>query len=155
MVRRSVVGVALAMGLLAGCQPAERGGGAGGEASRMPAAHSETAGEHFEEAYTNLAEVHISLVRGDWESANEHMRDVRENLDAMKHVKGEPLPAVETNQINELQRSVVALDQLIASRNPQAVADSRTLMTTFTRESTLAQLGQSGGGAGTAPREHR
>lgn len=154
MVRRTAVVLALALGLpLAACQPSEQqaGGGAGGERANTMAVNDDTVGAHFEDAYTNLAEVHINLVQGDWDGASENMREVRQNLDAMKQAKGEPLTATETNRINELQRAALSLDQLIANRNPDAVAESRTLMNTFTQESTLAQVGMTGGGAGTAP----
>lgn len=154
MVRRTAVVLALALGLpLAACQPAEQeaGGGAGGERSDTMAVNADTPGDHFEDAYTNLAEVHINLVQGDWDAAADNMREVRENLDGMKQAEGEPLPAVVTNRVNELQRSALSLDQMITNRNPDAIAESRTLMNAFTRESTLAQVGMTGGGAGTAP----
>jgi hypothetical protein len=158
MLRQTAVVLALALGIpLAACQPAqEQGGGAGPAGQTETAMGSDNPGEHFEEAYTNLAEVHVSLVQGDWNAASEAMQEVRENLDGMKQVKGEALPAVVTNRINELQRSALNLDQMITNRNPAAVSESRTLMNTFTRESSLAQVGQTGGGAGqTMPDQNR
>lgn len=157
MLRRNVLVLTLALGIpLAGCQSAEQqaGGGAGGEQTTL-ARDTDTPGEYFENAYTNLAEVHMSLVQGDWDEAADNMRGVRENLDGMKQDKGEPLPAVVTNRINELQRSALNLEQMITNRNPQAVSESRALMNTFTRESTLAQVGQTGGGAGKAMPKNR
>lgn len=152
MVRRTAVVLALAVGIpLVGCQPSQEqaGGGAGGEQqAKAPAMGEETAGDHFEEAYTNLAEVHISLVQGDWSAAADNMQDVRENLDAMKPAPGQTLPADVTTRINDLQRSAMNLDQLIAKQDPAAIEQSRMLMNTFTRESTLAQVGRTGGGAG-------
>lgn len=156
-VKQGAVVLALALGLpLAACQPAEQEAGGGGGAERPTAPMgAENPGDRFEEAYTNLAEVHISLVQGDWDAAADNMQEVRDQLEGMKETGGAPLPAVVTNQINELQRSALSLDQMITNRNPAAVAQSRTLMNTFTRESTLAQVGREGGGAGTAPTPNR
>lgn len=148
---------ALAIPLVA-CQPAEQeaGGGAGGQVqAERPLATVETPGDHYEEAYTSLAEAHISLVQGDWDEAAKQMREVRENLDGMRRNEGEALPAVVTSRINELQRAALGLDQMIANRNPAAIEQSRSMMTTFTRESSLAQVGREGGGAGTGVPENR
>jgi hypothetical protein len=159
MLRRNILVLTLALGIpLAACQPTDQqaGGGAGGEQTDSLAHDTDTPGEYFQNAYTNLAEVHVSLVQGDWDEAADNMRGVRENLDGMKQTEGETLPAVVTNRINELQRSALALDQMITNRNPAAVAESRTLMNTFTRESSLAQVGLTGGGAGqTTPHPNR
>ena len=151
MLRRNVLVLTLALGIpLAACQSADQqaGGGAGGGQTNTLAHDTDTPGEYFQNAYVNLAEVHMSVVQGDCDEAADNMRGVRENLDGMKQAKGEALPAVVTNRINELQRSALNLEQLITSRNPAAVSESRLLMNAFTRESTLAQVGQTGGGAG-------
>ncbi len=143
-------------GTLAACQPGQEGGGGGGASgTQTRSMGAEAPGDHFEEAYTHLAEVHVSLVQGDWNEAADAMKDVRENLDGMKQGGNAPLPAVVTSRINALQRSALELDQMIANRNPQAVEASRTLMNTFTRESTLAQVGREGGGAGATPQPQR
>lgn len=146
MVKWSAVVLALSLATsLAGCQPAEEGGGGGMTDRRVG---METPGHHFESAYTNLAEVHVDLVQGDWEDAASNLREVRANLDAMAKADSGVLSADAAEKIAQLQRRTSELDQLIASRNPEAVVASRNLMNTFTQESSLAQVGLEGGGAG-------
>ncbi|MNK76810.1 hypothetical protein D3C87_963880 [compost metagenome] len=154
MVSRKAIVLALALGIpLVACQPAQRetGGGGGGQA-QAPTMVVETPGDHFETAYTQLAEAHINLVQGDWNGAAASMRNVQANLNDMKKTKT-PLPPDVTSRINELERGVTNLDKLIASHDPKAVAQSRALMATFTQQSFLAQVGMTGGGAGTTPQK--
>ncbi|GEM_PF-3036375 len=159
MVMRKAMALLLALGIpLVACQPAEQeaGGGAGGERQvERPMAVGANPGDRFEEAYTNLAEAHISLVQGDWDAASTNIKEVRENLDGMKPAQGEQMDEAVTSRITRLQQETLGLDQLITNRSPEAVEQSRTLMNTFTRESTLAQVGLEGGGAGTTKKMNR
>ena len=140
--RRGVLALSLALAVpMLGCEQQAQMG-------------AETAGERYEMAYASMAETHANLVRGDWEAAQESITQVRENLQQMTEQEEVRMSANTVGRIEALHRQATELEQMIANRNQGgALTNAQSLMTAFTNEVTLAQVGHQdqGGGAGANP----
>lgn len=150
MLKKSLmVGLALSVGLLVGCEPQQQegqqqqqerqqqeGAGGGGPAAVVP----QEAGEHYEQAYTKVAETHANALQRDWRGARDSVRDARENLDAMRD--DEKLSQSTRQSIDELRQSVAQLEQQVEAESADAVRTAHSLVKEMADKAQISRLGE-------------